>query len=138
MKWHDCPYASDMSLKMINARFLQKSMNAGAWKGRQKRFLVDPKAVEIKKRMVLISFENGQKINNFCFMHKGIAHAYFLNIVKWYCYHFFLSLMLLDLQKTSWTFLYRLQCSLHKSLSSYDPEEVLTYLAPVFLSRLEA
>ena len=46
--------------------------NTGAWKGRLKRFFVDPYAVELAE-MVLISFEDIQKISNFCFMHKGVA-----------------------------------------------------------------
>ena len=46
--------------------------NTGAWKGRLNRFLVDLYTVEIAK-MVLISFEDIQKISNFYFMHKDVA-----------------------------------------------------------------
>ena len=44
----------------------------GAWKGKPKRFFVDPKEVEIAK-MVLISFEDLKKINIFCLKHKVMA-----------------------------------------------------------------
>ena len=51
---------------------MNKSKNTGVWKGRLKSFFENTKAVELAK-MVLISVEDIQKINNFCFMHKGVA-----------------------------------------------------------------
>ena len=39
---------------------------------REDYYFVNLKAVELEK-MVLTSVEDIQKINNFCFMHKGVA-----------------------------------------------------------------
>ena len=61
---------------MLDLGFLimRKKVNLGKkyWslERKVKGFFVDPKAVELTK-YGSISFEDTQKINNFCFMHKG-------------------------------------------------------------------
>ena len=67
---HSCAIHFDAKCVFTKYIGYNQSKNTGTWKGRLKRFFVDPFAVELEK-MVLISFEDIKKISNFLFYAQG-------------------------------------------------------------------